>query len=88
MNLLADINIFPATAINEPEKPHIIELNSGGHIVAPASFPYAIPNVLTALIKRYCLSPEWQKPRLRRFTKSRLNSLIRIFRNHWIFLSD
>jgi predicted nucleic acid-binding protein len=64
MNIVADTNIFLATALDEPEKPRIIELTAGSHIVAPAILPYEIGNALTALVKRHRLSPEEAKAAL------------------------
>ena len=61
MNIVADTNIFLATALDEPEKLRIIELTSGSHIVAPTILPYEIGNALTALVKRHRLSPEEAK---------------------------
>lgn len=61
MNIVADTNIFLATALDEPEKPRIIELTSGSHIVAPTILPYEIGNALSALVKRHRLSPEEAK---------------------------
>ena len=61
MNIVADTNIFLATVLDEPEKPRIIELTSGSHIVAPTILPYEIGNALTALVKRHRLSPEEAK---------------------------
>lgn len=61
MNVVADTNIFLASALDEPEKQQIIELTVGSHIVAPIILPYEIGNALTALVKRHRLSPEEAK---------------------------
>jgi len=61
MNVVADTNIFLASALDEPEKQQIIELTVGSHIVAPAILPYEIGNALTALVKRHRLSAEEAK---------------------------
>jgi len=35
MDIVADTNIFLATALDEPEKQHIIELTPGSTIISP-----------------------------------------------------
>ena len=52
MNLIADTNIFLAVALDEPEKPGIIEAGFGYDAVSPDMLPYEIGNALSAMIKR------------------------------------
>ena len=52
MRLIVDTNIFLAVALDEPEKPGIIEVGSGHDAVSPDVLPYEIGNALSAMIKR------------------------------------
>lgn len=58
MKVVADTNIFLAAALDEPEKPRIIELTAGAEILAPEILPYEIGNALSAMVKRRRLTPE------------------------------
>lgn len=52
MMILADTNTFLAVALDEPEKPRLLEVTQGAQLVAPAVLPYEIGNALSALVKR------------------------------------
>ena len=52
MKIVADTNIFLATALNEPEKGMIISLTVGHELVAPEVLPFEIGNALSAMVKR------------------------------------
>lgn len=52
MKYVADTNTFLAVALNEPEKPWLIQATDGHDLAAPAVLPYEIGNALSALAKR------------------------------------
>ncbi len=56
MKIVADTNIFLATALNEPEKEAIITITLGHELLAPEILPFEIGNALSAMIKRGRLS--------------------------------
>lgn len=62
MNIVADINIFLAVALNEPEKERIVRVTSGATAIAPEILPYEVGNALSAMVKRRKLThPEAMK---------------------------
>lgn len=58
MKMVADTNAFLAVALDEPEKPQIVQLTSGHELVAPAVLPFEIGNALTAMFKRGAILAE------------------------------
>ncbi len=58
MKIVADSNVFIAVALDEPEKPGIIEVTAGAELVAPEILPFEIGNALTALMRKRILEPE------------------------------
>lgn len=52
MEIIADTNIFLAVALNEPQKPRIIEITADSNVLAPDLLPYEIGNALSAMVKR------------------------------------
>ena len=56
MKIVADTNTFLAVALEEKEKPWLIERTVGHDLVAPAVLPYEIGNALSALVRRRALS--------------------------------
>jgi len=52
MRALVDTNVFLAVALNEPEKPWLLQITKGVELVAPAVLPYEVGNALSALVKR------------------------------------
>lgn len=52
MKYVADTNTFLAVALNEPEKPWLIQATGGHDLAAPAVLPYEVGNALSALAKR------------------------------------
>lgn len=52
MKIVADTNIFLATALNKPEKGMIVSLTVGHELLAPEVLPFEIGNALSAMIKR------------------------------------
>lgn len=58
MKVVADTNIFLAAALDEPEKPRIIDLTAEAEILAPEILPYEIGNALSAMVKRRRLTGE------------------------------
>ena len=52
MKIVADTNIFLATALNEPEKMAIIAITCGHELIAPEILPFEIGNALSAMVKR------------------------------------
>jgi predicted nucleic acid-binding protein len=50
--MLADTNTFLAVALDEPEKPWIIEVTQETDLTAPEVLPYEIGNALSSLVKR------------------------------------
>jgi predicted nucleic acid-binding protein len=56
MQVVADTNIFLAVALNEPEKPRILQMTVGAELFAPEILPYEIGNALSAMVKRQRLS--------------------------------
>jgi len=58
MKCLADTNVFLAIAMDNPEKPWLIEVTQGSELTAPLVLPYEIGNALSALVKRRRLHPE------------------------------
>lgn len=95
MNLVADINIFLAVVLNEPEKQRIIELTLGCEITAPEILPYEIGNALSAILKRRQLSAEQivlafaetQKIPVN-LVKTNIQSALEISINHNIYAYD
>ncbi len=57
MRCLADTNAFLAVAMDEPEKPWLVEVTQGADLAAPTALPYEIGNALSALVKRGRLRP-------------------------------
>ena len=58
MDLLVDVNILLAVALNEPEKVRIVELTTGARLVAPDVMPYEIGNALSAMMKCHRITHE------------------------------
>ena len=58
MKCLADTNAFLAVAMDEPEKPWLVEVTQGADLAAPMVLPYEIGNALSALVKRGRLRPK------------------------------
>ncbi|NBC49890.1 MAG: PIN domain-containing protein [Gammaproteobacteria bacterium] len=56
MQVIADTNVFLAVALNEPEKPHIVQITAGAELFAPEILPDEIGNALSAMVKRQRLS--------------------------------
>ncbi len=52
MNLIADTNIFIAVALDEPERPLILERTLACELIAPNLLPYELANALSAMYKR------------------------------------
>jgi len=52
MKIVADTNIFLATALNEPEKKAIIAITCGHELIAPEILPFEIGNALSAMVRR------------------------------------
>ena len=57
MRVVADTNTFLAVALDEPERPRIIDLTVGYDLVAPEVLPFEIGNALTAMMKKGALGP-------------------------------
>ena len=55
MRLVADTNTFLAVALDEPEKPWIIQATDSHTLVAPSVLPFEVGNAITALVKRKAL---------------------------------
>lgn len=45
-------------ALDEPDKPWLIEVTEGATLTAPAILPYEMGNALSAMVKRNRLTPE------------------------------
>ena len=58
MDLLVDVNILLAVALNEPEKIRIVELTTGVRLAAPEVMPFEIGNALSAMMKRQRITHE------------------------------
>lgn len=58
MKVVADTNTFLAVALNEPERPRIIDMTQGCDLLAPEVLPFEIGNALTAMVKRGALPAE------------------------------
>ncbi len=58
MRIISDTNIFLAVALDEPEKPRILQLTAGVTLIAPQILPYEIGNALSAMCKRHQLVRE------------------------------
>lgn len=58
MKIVADTNTFLAVALDEPEKPWIIDLTLGHELLAPEVLPFEIGNALTAMMKKHSLDPD------------------------------
>jgi predicted nucleic acid-binding protein len=54
--IVADANVFLAVALDEPEKPGIVEACRGRALLAPEVLPFEIGNALSALMRRERLS--------------------------------
>lgn len=52
MDLIIDASIIIAVIANEPEKPNIISLTQGAHLIAPRSVHWEIGNAFSAMFKR------------------------------------
>ena len=57
MKIVADTNTFLAVALDEPERPRIIDLALGHDLIAPEILPFEIGNALTAMMKKGTLRP-------------------------------
>ena len=55
MRYIADTNILVAVAMNEPEKPWLVEVTKDCQLMAPTVLPFEIGNALSALVKRKIL---------------------------------
>ena len=58
MKLVADTSAFLAVALEEPERPWLLQATKGQVLLAPPVLPYEIANALSALAKRGVLSQE------------------------------
>ena len=58
MKIVADTNVFIAVALDEPEKPRLIEVTSACELLAPEVLPFEIGNALTALMRKRILEPD------------------------------
>ncbi len=57
MKIVADTSALLAVALNEPDRERLVELSTGGELIAPEVLPFEIGNALTALMKRKLLEP-------------------------------
>ncbi|HOH28288.1 MAG TPA: type II toxin-antitoxin system VapC family toxin [Candidatus Hydrogenedentes bacterium] len=57
MVIVADTNVFLAAALDEPERPWIIESTTGHELAAPQVLPYEIGNAIVAMGKKGKLKP-------------------------------
>lgn len=55
MKIVADTNTFLAVALDEPEKPEIINHTTGHQLIAPEVLPFEIGNALTSMMKKHIL---------------------------------
>ncbi len=62
MKIVADTNVFIAVALDEPEKPRIVDITSSCELLAPDVLPYEIGNALTALMRKRKLEPDEIEP--------------------------
>jgi predicted nucleic acid-binding protein len=58
MRIVVDTNAVIAVALDEPEKPWLIELTEQAELAAPAVLPYEVGNALSAMVKRNRLTPD------------------------------
>ena len=58
MGVVADTTTFLAVALDEPERPRIVELAAGHDLVAPQVLPFEIGNALTAMAKKGVLQTD------------------------------
>ncbi len=58
MKIVTDTNVFIAVALDEPEKPRVIDITSGCELLAPEVLPFEIGNALTALMRKRLLDPD------------------------------
>ncbi len=58
MDVVIDTSALLAVALDEPEKPALVESTRGAVLVAPEVQPFEIGNALSALCRRGRLSPE------------------------------
>jgi len=58
MRVVADTTTFLAVALDEPERPRIVELAAGHDLVAPQVLPFEIGNALTAMAKKGVLQTD------------------------------
>ena len=58
VKIAVDTNTFVAVALDEPEKPWLIEATDQAVLVGPSVLPYEVGNALSAMVKRERLKPE------------------------------
>lgn len=58
MRIVVDTNAVIAVALDEPEKPWLIEVTEQAELAAPAVLPYEVGNALSAMVKRNRLTPD------------------------------
>jgi predicted nucleic acid-binding protein len=52
MQIIVDSSAFLAVALDEPEKPWLLDVTRGVELAAPAVLPYELGNALSALVRR------------------------------------
>lgn len=57
MRYIADANTFLAVALDEPEKPWLVDVTNRCELAAPVVLPYEIGNALSALARRTIIPP-------------------------------
>ncbi len=62
VKIVADTNTFLAVALDEPEKPLIIDLTLGHELLASEVLPFEVGNALTAMMKKHSLEPDELAP--------------------------
>ncbi|MBI4559785.1 MAG: type II toxin-antitoxin system VapC family toxin [Candidatus Hydrogenedentes bacterium] len=50
MRIVADTSTFLGVALEEPEKPRLIEITAGHELIAPDVLPFEVGNALTTLV--------------------------------------
>jgi predicted nucleic acid-binding protein len=62
MVIVADTNIFLAVALEEPERPRIVEIAAGHELAAPQVLPFELGNAIIAMKRKGVLRPEEVMP--------------------------
>ncbi len=95
VKIVTDTCILLAVALDEPEKPRLIELTEGHDLIAPSVLPFEVGNALSTMCRRELLSDDeslavWDTIQLIpiEFRSIDVRSALRIAIEHKIYAYD